>query len=112
MHARSRPAAVAVIAVLVASAACVAIAPTLMPDSYSVLEHSVSESGAQGVPGAWLARTGFLLLGLAVLLEAQVVGTRWGPWGRGLFGIGYLWYALEATRLGRPGGVPAEGQEG
>ncbi|MDH3262195.1 MAG: DUF998 domain-containing protein [Gemmatimonadota bacterium] len=73
---------VAVVAMLMASAACVAIAPMLMPDSYSVVEHSISESAAQGVQDAWLARLGFLLLGFAVLTSASIAGERWGVWGR------------------------------
>lgn len=71
-----------VLAMLAASAVCIAIAPTLMPDSYSVVEHAVSESAAQGVEGAWLARTAFLLLGFAVLVLAGLSGERWGLWGR------------------------------
>lgn len=67
---------------LATSAACVALAPALMPDSYSVLLHSISESAGQGIEGAWLARLGFLLLGFAVLLEAQLAGPAWGLWGR------------------------------
>lgn len=84
-HARSDPAflgASAVLAMLAASAVCVAVAPALMPDSYSVVKNAVSESAAQGVTNAWLARLGLLLLGFAVLLLAQVAGGRWGAWGR------------------------------
>ncbi len=79
---RSRLIAAAVVAMLLASVVAVAIAPTLMPDSYSVVEHSVSESAAQGLEGAWLARLGFLLLGFAVLASAGIAGKRWGLWGR------------------------------
>jgi hypothetical protein len=68
--------------VLVAALAALALAPLLMPDSYSVLGHSVSESAAQGVVGAWLARLGFLFLGLAVLSLAFIPGSTWGRWGR------------------------------
>jgi hypothetical protein len=77
-----RFAASAVIAMLAAAVLCIAIAPTLMPDSYSVVEHSVSESAAQGVEGAWLARTGLLLFGFSVLALAGHTGRRWGPAGR------------------------------
>jgi hypothetical protein len=69
------------LALLAASAVCVAVAPFLMPDSYSVVEHSVSESAGQGVEGAWLARFGFLFLGFAVLLIANRA-EQWGVWGR------------------------------
>jgi hypothetical protein len=53
----------------------------LMPDSYSIIEHSVSESAGQGVEGAWLARFGFLFLGFSVLLIASRA-QHWGVWGR------------------------------
>lgn len=72
----------AVIAMLAAAVVCIAMAPTLMPDSYSIVEHSVSESAAQGVEGAWLARTGLLVFGFAVLALAGRAGRRWGPAGR------------------------------
>jgi hypothetical protein len=71
--------AYAVGCLLVASALALASAPLLMPDSYSWLEHTTSESAAQGVDGAWLARLGFVLLGLAVLV---LVATRRDAWGR------------------------------
>ena len=71
-----------ILVLLIASAICAAVAPTLMPDSYSVIEHSISESAAQGVEGAWMARLGFLLLGLAVLTSASIAGSRWGVWGQ------------------------------
>ena len=74
--------AAAVIVLLGGSAVCVALAPLLMPDSYSIVEHSISESAGQGIQGAWLARTGFLLLGFAVLIVAGLAGARWGLWGR------------------------------
>lgn len=79
----------------------VVVAPSLMPDSYSIIEHSVSESAAQGVEGAWLARLGFLCLGLAVLLCAQLSGHRWGLWGRAahrLYGVAMLGAAAFSHR--------------
>jgi hypothetical protein len=72
------------------SLASLATAPTLMPASYSVLANTTSESGAQGVEGAWLARLGFLCLGLAVLALANLAGSRWGVWGR----IAFRTYAV------------------
>lgn len=67
---------------LAASLLCVALAPTLMTESYSIIEQSISESAAQGVQGAWLARAGLLLFGLGVLALAGAAGDRWGVWGR------------------------------
>jgi hypothetical protein len=34
------------------------------------------------LPGAWLARLGFVLFGLAVIWLASSQGRRWGRWGR------------------------------
>lgn len=67
---------------LLAAMAALALAPLLMPASYSVGAHSVSESAAQGVDGAWLARLGFLLFGFAVISLAFAPGSTWGRWGR------------------------------
>jgi hypothetical protein len=72
------------------SALALALAPLLMPDSYSWVSHTTSESAAQGVSGAWLARLGFLVFGLAVLWLAAFAGARWGRWDRlfhGMFGV-------------------------
>lgn len=66
---------------LAISAASLALAPTLMPESYSWTSHTTSESGAQGVHGAWLARLGFLLLGFAVIWLAVLSRSTWGRWG-------------------------------
>jgi hypothetical protein len=71
-----------VIAMLVASAACLAIAPALMPRSYSIVEHSISESAAQRLEGAWLARSGLLLFGFAAMAVASLAGSHWGTLGR------------------------------
>lgn len=71
---------------LIAAGASLAIAPALMPDSYSIVSNAVSESAAQGVEGAWLARLGFLLFGLGVLLAVQA-SAGWGMWGRSAFRI-------------------------
>lgn len=71
-----------VLAILAASLLCVASAPLLMPESYSIVQHSVSESAAQRVEGVWLARAGLLGFGLGVLALASASGERWGLWGR------------------------------
>jgi hypothetical protein len=74
--------AASILLLLGASLLCVAVAPLAMPDSYAIVEHSISESAAQGVESAWLTRTGFLLLGFAVLISAGFAGPRWGVGGR------------------------------
>lgn len=76
-----------VLALLALSVAALAIAPALMPESYSPISLSISESAAQGVEGAWLARTGFLLYGFAVLWLARLNRLRWGRHGTALFGV-------------------------
>ena len=68
------------IALLVASAVCLATAPILLPESYSWIAHTTSESAAQGVEGAWLARLGFLLWGFGVLWEVRLNRSRWDKW--------------------------------
>ncbi len=69
---------VLIVATLAASAIAIAAAPAIMPVSYSWVVHSISESAGQNVQGAWLARTGFLLFGLAVLWLSSVSSPRWG----------------------------------
>lgn len=54
------------VAALGLSALALALAPLGMPETYSWLRHTTSESAAQGLSGAWVARLGFLLFGLAV----------------------------------------------
>jgi hypothetical protein len=85
--------ALAVIGVLVclaASAAALAVAPTLMPASYSWVAHTTSESAAQGVPGAWVARLGLLTFGFAVLALVSLARDTWGrlaAWLHAAFGV-------------------------
>ncbi|MDP3966848.1 MAG: DUF998 domain-containing protein [Nocardioides sp.] len=75
-----------VLGCLAGSALALGLAPVLMPEGYSWLTHTTSESAAQGVSGAWLARLGFLLLGSAVLwLSVQAVA--WRRPGRVLHGM-------------------------
>jgi len=51
-----------------------------MPPGYSWMTHSISESAAQGLAHAWIARLGFLLFGLGVLSLALY---RKPIWSRG-----------------------------
>lgn len=74
-----------IVALLGGSALAVALAPLLMPPSYSAVSMSISESAAQGVRGAWLARLGFVLEGLAVLWLSREAGGRWGVTASRLF---------------------------
>jgi len=81
--ARSRSWAVRVgIPLLLAlSATSLLLAPLAMPDGYSWVLHTTSESAAQGLKGAWVARLGFLLFGLSVLWLAGEGSREWGKWG-------------------------------
>ena len=78
---RSLPglAGLGVIALLIGALVAFGLAPTLLPDSYSWTEHGVSESAAQGIDGAWLARMGFISYGLAVLWLVGLRRSDWGP---------------------------------
>jgi hypothetical protein len=109
---RSR-AAVGVGGCLAASATALAVAPTLMPTSYSWVAHTTSESAAQGVPGAWLARLGFMTFGLAVLAVAGLATHLWGrlaAWLHAGFGVLMVAAAVFSARSWEPG-VPFDAVE-
>ena len=72
-----RHAATGILAVLFLSLAAIIAAPGLMPGEYYWVSHSVSESAAQGLEGAWLARLGLVLFGLAVLWLAGAAARVW-----------------------------------
>lgn len=63
---------------LIVSALALALAPLALDGSYSWVDHTTSEAGGQGVEGAWLARSGFLTFGLAVIWIAGRRRDRWG----------------------------------
>ncbi|HEY7563713.1 MAG TPA: DUF998 domain-containing protein [Acidimicrobiia bacterium] len=87
----------AAVAMFTTSALALTCAPILMPESYSWLSHTTSESAAQGLSGAWLARLGFLLFGLGVLWVGNAIGDRWGTWGKlAHLGFGVLMLATAA----------------
>ena len=73
-----RPVAYLVLFMLLYSVTALLYAPLLMPSSYHWLTHTTSESAAQGIEGAWLARSGFLLYGFAVLLLTLAFRHHWG----------------------------------
>ncbi|MCC6192761.1 MAG: DUF998 domain-containing protein [Anaerolineales bacterium] len=91
---------------LALSALALLVAPALMPADYDWLRHTTSESAAQGVPGAWLARLGFLLFGLSVTWLAGAGPSGWPQPARWLhLGFGVLMIATAAfsTRAWAPG---------
>lgn len=65
------------VGLLVVSILALLLAPTRMPASYSWMRHTTSESAAQGVTGAWLARLGFLVFGLTVIWISGRLRDRW-----------------------------------
>jgi hypothetical protein len=67
---------------LVTSVVCMALVPWAVSESYSVVEHTLSEAAGQGVEGGWLARTGVILSAFAAFLLAATPALRWGPWSR------------------------------
>lgn len=86
----SRAARLAGLGLLLLSMVALGTAPRLMPSGYSWLRHTTSESAAQGVPGAWLARLGFLSLGFAVLWMSVHLRGAWPPpvrWMFAAFGV-------------------------
>jgi len=79
-----------VVGLLLLSAIALGVAPLLMPASYSPVANTTSESAAQGVEYAWVARLGFLAFGLAVLWLAESLRRSWARGARSLhmaFGV-------------------------
>lgn len=73
-----------IIALLIFSAMCLFLAPLAMPRGYSWLSHAISESAAQGLNDAWIARLGMFSFGLAVLWLALF---RKQIWYVGVYGM-------------------------
>jgi len=65
------------IASFAASAALVLVAAVLMPPGYAWQSHSISESAAQGLEHAWVARLAFLLFGAGVLGVCAAQREKW-----------------------------------
>jgi len=75
--ARPRRLADAVIPLLALSAVLVVVAARAMPAGYSWLALSISESAAQGLEHAWIARLGFVCFGLGVLVLSIAARALW-----------------------------------
>ncbi len=74
-----------------------ALAPLALPSSYSWVELGTSEAAAQGVDGAWVARAGFVLFGLAVLGVCVLRHRSWRWLAtalHGCFGVGMVLVAV------------------
>jgi archaellum biogenesis protein FlaJ (TadC family) len=66
-----------VVLLLAASGMLVLAAAAAMPEPYSWRTHSISESAAQGLLKAWIARFSFLCFGAAVLILCIVKRREW-----------------------------------
>ncbi len=109
-----RTAYIGALALLVAGLTALAAAPALMPDSYSIVEHGTSESAAQGIDGAWLARAGFILLGLGVLAVSRLRARAWGPLGTALhlaFAVSMFGVAAFAAKPWEDGAIYVESED-
>lgn len=96
-----RRAGFGVMFLLVGALVLLGVAPLAMPESYSWVEHGTSESGAQGVDGAWVARMGFILYGLAVVWLVRLRAAVWGPLASLLhlaFGVSMFGVAAFSTK--------------
>ncbi|WP_083252650.1 DUF998 domain-containing protein [Haladaptatus sp. W1] len=90
---------------LFASAVALAVAPVFMPEGYSWFSHTTSESAAQGVPAAWIARLGFLLFGIGVLwvtVQRRDAWKRWATVFHAGFGIFMIATTVFSTRSWDP----------
>lgn len=98
---------------LVLAAAAMMLAPLVLPETYSWISHTTSEAAAQGVDGAWLTRTGFLLFAFAVLTLAVVASGYWTFVARclhGAFAVSMVAVATYAHKPWEPG-IPFDSTE-
>jgi len=85
---------------LVVSAILLAVSPLVLIEDYSVVINTTSEAAAQATNGAWMARGGFFLFGLAVLGLVSIK-RNWPPsarWLHRLFGVSMLAAAVFSHR--------------
>ena len=73
----SKTARILIPSLLIISAILIFTAPLAMPDDYSFISNVISESAAQRVEGAWIARLGFILFGLAVMWQSIALRRQW-----------------------------------
>lgn len=101
-----------VLAGLGMSAAALAIAPMLMPHGYDWISGTISESAAQGVNGAWVARLGFVLFGLSVLALVPLKTQAWGTIAAGFHAaFGAFMVAVAAFSHANPFGGASDATE-
>lgn len=88
---------VALVGALGLSLLMLALSPLALPETYSWVRLGTSEAAAQGVTGAWVARAGFVLFGLAVLGICVLRHRTWQPLATALhacFGVGMVMVAV------------------
>jgi Protein of unknown function (DUF998) len=103
-----------VIGVLVAALVALALAPLAIPESYSWVKLGLSEAAAQGVDGAWAARAGFILFGLAVVWLAHLRSAAWPVAATVLhlaFGVSMFGVAAFAHKPWEPGAPFVESED-
>ena len=91
-----------VIFLLCCAGVALALAPLILPSGYSWVAQGTSESAAQALQNAWLARLGFLFFGFGVLLLNPIAREQWGPWGALLLGIFGVFMVSAAAFSNRP----------
>ena len=102
------------VVVLLAVALVALVTPFAMPASYSWTEHGISESAAQGIDGAWVTRTGFILFGLAVLWLARLRHDAWKLVGtalHGAFAVSMFAVAAFSAKSWEPDAVYVESED-
>jgi len=110
---RPRRLADAVIPLLALSALLVVVAARAMPPGYSWLALSISESAAQGLEHAWIARLGFVCFGLGVVMlsiAARALWPRLTYWCNLLFALA-MFAAAAFSHAPWLAGVAADGFE-
>lgn len=80
---------------LILSLLLMALTPVAVADSYSILENTLSESGGQGVAGAWVFRSAVLVASASVLVLTSVSRPLWSDWTRRWFHL----YSLALVML-------------
>lgn len=83
--------------VFIASIVCLSVSPFFMPIDYSWIANTTSESAAQGLRNAWIARLGFVTFGLAVIWQSAYLKSGWSISVRcfhSIFGISMLFVAV------------------
>lgn len=82
---------------LVVSMITLAVAPRFVPDTYSMVEHTLSESGGQGVDGAWVFRMSLILAASAVVTITSSAKQFWSSttrWWLNTYAFGVVLLAI------------------